>query len=112
MRLQLGRSPECPDAIYFIVDDDQPRDTGFLKVRLLHLTRRPDCTLISVQVILTVEPMDLKFMEQPACIGYDRESGELKHASARGGGPSGGIPQPVKGTWDVQSIKITVLSKV
>jgi hypothetical protein len=61
------------------------------------------------QVILATEPMDLKFMEQPASIGYDRESGELNYRSVRGGGPSGGVPQPVKGTWDVLSIKVTVL---
>jgi hypothetical protein len=54
--------------------------------------------------------MNLKFMEQSPCIGYDQETGQPNYTALRGErGSSEGVPQPVKGTWDVVSIKVTVL---
>jgi hypothetical protein len=32
-KLQLGRSPECPAAMSWVLDDERYKDTGFLKVR-------------------------------------------------------------------------------
>lgn len=92
-KLQLGRSPECPAAMWFTIEDEQQKDTGFLKV------------------ILTTKPMNLHFMEQPPCIGYDRLTGEPNYHATRSASTNSttGVPQPVKGSWDVKSIKVTVL---
>lgn len=70
--MQLGRSPESMAAITFVVEENQKKDTGFLKVSLVVCSRtiHPLKTICS-QIILASEPLSLSFMEQNPVLGYD-----------------------------------------
>jgi hypothetical protein len=77
--LQLGRSPECLAALWFVADAEGKKDTGFLKV-----------------LLATEGNLELKFMEQQAVIGYDEE-GELNYVTGRSTARGVSGPKPMKG---------------
>jgi hypothetical protein len=92
-RLQLGRSPECHDAMWFELEAGQLRDTGVLKV------------------FLAQKAMPLKVMEQDRVFGYSpqgtphirtTESDIAK--GARGG-------EALTETWDTVTKFVTVVPR-
>jgi hypothetical protein len=87
-RLQLGRSSECHDAMWFELPRDQKQDTGLLKV------------------FLASGAMNLTRMEQPKIFGYnDKGQPEIVanggQANTRGG-------EALTESWDTITRIITV----